>query len=154
MANTKYHPYTPCGSQGFCCPGFSCIMTLAPGDKRGVFLNPPPPSNVICAKSFGFDIAGLIIFNVTWACLRRRHHSCIGNIFPTPHSPAMKWFFHMQMYCSAAFILFICEGTNWNASDFFLSKVLIASEALLSSQCVDSFNPLLAISQLKFCRRV
>ena len=146
----KYHPSTPFGSQEFCFTGFSFMMALVPGFTRGVLLKSKFPSNVICDESFGFDLAGLNRFNVIWVCLRRRQHWCIGNIFPTPHSHAMKWFFHVWMACSDAILLCVWGRTNFNSTDCCISKVLSASEALFSIQVVAGFNPLLANSSWTF----
>ena len=64
--------------QVFCCPILSCVMTLVPGGAMGVLLKSKYPPNSISAESFGFDLAGIIRLNAIWACLKRRHHRCIG----------------------------------------------------------------------------
>ena len=127
----------------FVAPG---LMYFDLSAERGVLLRPKLTSDAICAEIFRFDISGLNRFNVIRDCLRRRNHRYIGNIFLTPQSPTMKWFFLIQMDCSAEFILCMCGGTNWNATDFCLPKVLSDPEASLSRQCVAGLNPLLASS--------
>ena len=150
MAGTKYHPSTPCGSQDFYFPGLLCITIFLPEGHKGVLLKSKFPSNVTFSESFRFYLSVLNRFRVIWDCLRRRNHRCIGEMFPTPHSPRMKWLFHTWMYQSATFVLCMCGGNNCNTNDFFLSKHLSASEALLSSQRVSGFNPLLGNSSSAF----
>ena len=120
MDGPQYHPSTSCVYHNVGCPVLLCIMTSVPGGERGVLLKSKYLSNAICAESFGFDIAVLKRFNVIWACLRRLHHRCIENIFPTLQGPVMKLFFYVCMACSAIFLLCMCEGTNWNATAFCL----------------------------------
>ena len=146
MGGPKYHPYTSCGSQDFCCPSFLCMTNLVPGGERVVLLRSKSPSNTIYTEIYGFDIYGLDRFNVIWDCFRRRHHRCIGYIFPTPHSPAMKWFLHVYMACSDAFLLCMQVVTNRNATDCCLSKVLNAYQASFFRKCVDVSNPIFASS--------
>ena len=140
MDSHKYPTSTPCGSQDCFCLGFSCIITLVPGGTTGLFLKYPLTSNAICAESFGYYLAGHNRLNVIWDYFRRRHHRRISNIFPTPHIPTMKWFLHVQMDRSAAFIHSIWGGTICNATDCCMSKVLSKSESSLSSQCVAGLN--------------
>ena len=62
----------------------------------------------------------------------------------------MKWFLHVQMDISIAFFLCMCGGTNWNDTDFCISKVLGDYEASFSSQCVSDFIQLLDDSSWTF----
>ena len=93
-----------------------------------------------------FDIAGLNRFNMIWACVIRHHHRCIGENFPRPHSPEMKLLLHVHIAIYAEFLLCVFRGTNCNTTYFCLSKVLSASEALLSRQFISGLNTLLANS--------
>ena len=127
-------------------PVFSCIINLVTGGMRGVLLKYKSPSNAICIGSFGFDISGLNRFNVNWACFWRRHHRCIGYIFRTPQSPAMKWFLYVHMSCSAAFLLRMCGGTNQTTAGCCVSEVFSDSDYFLSRKNITGLNPLFASS--------
>ena len=108
MTGPKYNPSTPGGFQNFPCPSFYFLMNLVPSGGRCIFLKSKLPSNDIFSEGFVFDISDLNRFNVIKDFLIRPQHRCIGNIFNTPNSPAMKWFFHAQwislLYFSCAYM--------------------------------------------------
>ena len=131
----------------FVLPRVLVYYYLSAGGCEGCIVEIKIPPNSTCAES---DIAVINRFNFIWACLMRRHHWCIGTIFPTPYSPVMKLLFHVLMACSVAFFLCMWRGNNWNDNDCCLSNVFSASEDLLSDQCVSGLNPLLASSYWTF----
>ena len=98
-------------------------------------------------KSWSINLNNILDQSI-WACFRRRHHKCIGKN-PTPHSPTMKLFFHVQMALSAPFLLCIWGGANFHSNDF-LSKVLRDSGTSFSIQYVAGLNPLLSSSSWTF----
>ena len=87
---------------------------------------------------------GSILFGVVWVGVTIVELGGWGK--SKPQSRTIKWFFHVHMDRSAALLLWIFGVTNCNATDCCLSKVLSASEASLSSQCVTGFNSLLGRS--------
>ena len=75
-------------------------------------------------------------FNVSSACCRRSHHSCSGNVFPTVHKPAMKWFLNVRIALLAAFKRWLFASTNWIVVFIlFLTKFLTTMEHSLSITC-------------------
>ena len=88
------------------------MTTLHPGGANGVASKLNIPFNAVYAEIFWLRRDGRNIFNVITDCGISLSHKCMGKLGFTVHNPEMKWFFHVLMARSAAFLRCEFGGTN------------------------------------------
>ena len=80
------------------------MTTLHPGGAKGEESKLNISFNAVYAEICWLRCDGHNIFNVITNCGISLSHKCMGKLRFTVHNPEMKWFFHVGMSLSVAFL--------------------------------------------------
>ena len=104
MEGPTYQPSMLWGAKEARWSGVSCTSTLVPGGANGVQLELKGPEIASHADSLGWRQEDQSRFRDIVHSGSRRYHSLIENCGSRLAMPARKWFFHVWIACSTAFL--------------------------------------------------